>query len=456
MNLPCHEFLDGDLDQVCANLLRKHEGAMRQSLLRILESVSVPPRFMEVFEDLSLDAAMTAVVNHCIDALAAHFKITVPEDQKPTIALFEGMPSPFAAAAGHRSMYDSHGNVMQLAASDILNGNAYFDVASRFIRALSAEEVGQELRGQEATSVYSFFGGLGQKVGRELVRGTEYEFLFEVVFKPDTVLNAVGPLTTMPLQDYLKYRLSQYEFAELSIVLYGLAEISKLAMSGDALANACFDTLPLLIAQAATDVEDHVGFKFMHNLVSMHQTEVLLAVARRFMAEHGEYLAVARSARQFPRYYVGLLRCGAFTTGAQLVTDFLVEHAPNLAESARNWCRQESKRCVEVRDHSMGFTVYNHMLSGAQMSYTPVRFRCNCLRAAMTDKEAGKRLALYNYNSRCEVPTCVLEDVMKDLDRLSNKELVSEVEQIEREIKSLEAQSPMARDTSALTSREGC
>jgi hypothetical protein len=314
--------------------------------------------------------------------------------------------------------------------------------------------VPRPLKQNKSAAVYSFFGGVGQEVGREVVRGTEYDFLFAVpVFTPEVVADAIRSLTPTPLQDYLGCQLSDYEFAEIATVLYGLEELCSLATAHNAAESACFHTIPLLIVDVVLEADSNPGFGFMHHLVSMHQPEVLLAVARRFLSEHGEYLAIVRSSKELPRYYLGLLRCGAFLTGAQLVMDFLVEHDATLPESSGKWCRQESKRCVEVRDHADGFTVYSHMLSSKAMSYMPSYFRRNCLRAAVEDKEAGKRLALYNYHSRCEVPTCVFEDVMADIDEQDKAGLVCELEQLERQVELFETQSTGGV---SLADGEGC
>jgi hypothetical protein len=150
MSQPHDIFLEGSLDQVVANRLSEHAGAVRRCISRMLTHVGVPAHFIGLFEGKTLDNALTFVANHCIDALAARFAISVPGDLRPTITLSEGMPATFANVAGHHSIYDPTENAIRLASNDIVSGRAYFDVASRFLRALSTGQIGEKDIGEES------------------------------------------------------------------------------------------------------------------------------------------------------------------------------------------------------------------------------------------------------------------------------------------------------------------
>ena len=115
----------------------------------------------------NIETKVTNNLKFCIDTLAKALNVPIPDSVRPAVKIVKD----------NGDNYNSDHNEICVNETSIENGITYFEEAAHYIRTLLMLRHSKSKTSIDQP-VQEFFGRLGESMGRELVKDTEYEFLF--------------------------------------------------------------------------------------------------------------------------------------------------------------------------------------------------------------------------------------------------------------------------------------
>jgi len=231
--------------------------------------------------------------------------------------------------------------------------------------------------------------------------------------------SAVHESVSLALNDYVHYRSSQFESADILIFLYLIdAHLEANELASEALIR---DTVGRIVRHLLVFYDfGQLQLLTSHLLTRSLQNGLagtLLSATKTSTRVARHMLNTALGAKSGRDYYLTLIRCYPFCTAAINLCSFVADNASGaLNEQHLKSCSQERKPFREVRDHTSGWIALTLALSDGDMDFMIKHYHDEVRSTAATDGlDAALREAIFRCKTRHEVPIFAMNEVMASL-----------------------------------------